>query len=118
MTQLLIVILDDLKSMPELLQTWKAIGVPGVTILESVGGYRMESWLSRVGLGSLDRLFETKEVRRRTLIVAIEDDDLLNQAVAEAELAVGGFDRPDSGLLLVLPMTQVMGLHKVVRPQT
>lgn len=116
MTQLLIVILDDLTCMPDLLQAWRAIGVPGVTILESAGAYRVETWLSKVGLGGLDRLFETKEVRRRTLLAAIEDDELLCEAVAEAELAVGGFDRSDSGLLLVLPMNQVMGLQKV-RPK-
>ena len=113
MTQLLIVILDDLACMPDLLQAWQAIGVPGTTILESVGAYRVSTWLSRVGLGALDGLFEAKEVRRRTLLAAIEDDDLLAQAVAEAERVVGGFDRPDSGLLLVLPVAQARGLHKV-----
>jgi len=75
MTHLLIVILDDLKFMPDLLQAWRTIGVPGTTILESYGAYRVESWLNRVGLGNLDRLFEAKEVRRRTLLVAIEDDE-------------------------------------------
>lgn len=114
MTNLIIVILDDLKCMPDLLQAWRAIGVPGVTILESAGAYRVESWLSRVGLGGVDRLFESREVRRRTLMAAIEDDDLLDQAIAEAEQAIGGFERPDSGLLLVLPVTQVKGLHKVM----
>jgi CBS domain-containing protein len=73
----------------------------------------MESWLSKVGLGSLNAIFESKEVKRRTLFSAIEDDDLLNQAVAEAERVVGGFDRPGSGLLLVLPTIQVLGLEKV-----
>jgi CBS domain-containing protein len=114
MMHLMMVILDDLKRLPELLQAWRAIGVPGATILESAGAYRVESWLSRVGLSGLDRLFESREVRRRTLIAAIEDDDLLAQAVAETERVMGGFDRPDSGLLLVLPVTQVKGLHKVL----
>jgi CBS domain-containing protein len=113
MTQLLILILDDLKHMPDLLETWKAIGVPGVTIMESVGAYRMETWLTRVGLGSLDRLFGAKEIRRRTLLVAIDNDDLLDKAVAEAERIVGGFERPGSGLLLVLPTTQIRGIQKV-----
>ena len=114
MTHLLIIILDDLRYMSDLLQAWRKIGVPGVTILESAGAYRVESWLSRVGFGGLDRLFESHEVRRRTLLAAIEDDDLLAQAIAEAEQVIGGFERPDSGLLLVLPVTQVKGLHKVM----
>ncbi|MGB5844850.1 MAG: CBS domain-containing protein [Anaerolineales bacterium] len=115
MTHLLIVILDDLTGLPDLIQAWRKIGVPGATILESAGSFRMESWIKRVGLGNLDRLFEAKEVRRRTLMVAIEDDELLAQAVAETEQVVGGFDRPDSGLLLVLPVTQVKGLKKVMQ---
>jgi len=114
MTHLLIVILDDMTYMPDLLRAWRKIGVPGATILESAGAFRVESWLDRVGLGSLDRLFEAKELRRRTLLAAIEDDELLARAVAEAERVVGGFELPDSGLLLVLPMTQVKGLKKVM----
>lgn len=114
MIHLMMVILDDMKRLPDLLQAWREIGVPGATILESAGAYRVETWLSRVGLGGLDRLFESREVRRRTLIAAIEDDDLLARAVAETERVMGGFDRPDSGLLLVLPVTQVKGLHKVM----
>ena len=112
MIHLLIVILDDLRLMPELLRTWKEIGVPGATILESAGAYRASTWLSRVGLGAFDRLFEAEEVRRRTFLVALETDELLAQAMAEAERVVGGFDRPNSGLLLVLPVAQVRGLHK------
>jgi CBS domain-containing protein len=113
MPHLLVVILDDLERMPELLEEWQKIGVPGVTILESVGGYRVSTWLSRVGLGALDHLFEAEEVRRRTLLVAVKDDELLARAIAEAERVVGGFDRPHSGLLLALPVAQIKGLYHV-----
>jgi len=112
MTHLLIVVLSDLKSMPVLLEAWQTIGVPGVTIMESAGGYRTTTWLSRVGLGALDRLFEAEEVHTRTLLTAIEDEELLARAVAEAERVVGDFEQPDSGLLLVLPVDQAKGLHK------
>jgi CBS domain-containing protein len=113
MPHLLVVFLDDLKRLPELLQEWQKIGVPGVTILESVGGHRVSTWLSRVGLGALDHLFDAEEVRHRTLMVAVEDDELLARAIAEAERVVGGFDRPHSGLLLTLPVAQIKGLHRV-----
>lgn len=113
MIHLLLVILDDLSLVPDLLHSWKEIGVPGGTILESAGTHRASTWLRRVGLGTIDRLFEAEEVRRRTLLVAIESDELLARAIAEAERVVRGFDRPDSGLLLVLPVTEVRGMHKV-----
>jgi CBS domain-containing protein len=99
--------------MPALLNAWEAIGAPGATILASAGSYRSRSWLSRMGLGAVNHLFRDEEVRRHTLMVAIETDELLEQAIAEAERVVGGFDRPDSGLLLVLPVAQIRGLHKV-----
>jgi CBS domain-containing protein len=113
MTHLLMVMLDDLSCLPDLLQAWREIGVPGTTIMESVGARRAETWLSKAGLASLDRLFDAREVRRRTLYAVIEEDKLLAQAVAEAERVVGGFERPESGLLLVLPVAQTKGLRKV-----
>lgn len=112
MSHLLIVILSDLERMPALLEAWHAIDVPGVTILESAGAFRATTWLSRVGLGALDRLFEAEEVHTRTLLAAIDDEKLLEKAIAEAEQVVGGFDRPDSGLVLVLPVAQARGLRK------
>lgn len=114
MSQLLIVILDDLKALPRLLAAWRQAGVPGATIVPSAGAYRTTTWLSKVGLGALDRLFEADEVRRRTLLALIEDEALLEVAIAEAERAVGSFDLPNTGLLMVLPVTQARGLHKAI----
>ncbi|MCX7855940.1 MAG: CBS domain-containing protein [Anaerolineae bacterium] len=112
MAYLLLVILDDLKVLPDLLHAWREAGVPGATILESVGAYRAHTWLERVGLSALERLFETEEIRRRTLLTAIDDEALLAQAIAEAERVVGGFERPNSGILLVLPVAEARGLQK------
>lgn len=112
MTHMLQVILDDVKFLPDLLQVWREIGVSGTTIMKSVGGYRTSTWLSKVGLSAIDHIFDTKEIQRRTLIAVIKDDELLAQAIAEAERIVGGFDRPNSGVLIVLPVAQTKGIHK------
>jgi len=117
MTHMLQIILDDTKFLPDLIQAWREIGVSGTTIMKSVGGYRTSTWLSKVGLSAIDHVFEAKEVQRRTLIAVIEDDELLAQAIAEAERVVGGFDRPNSGVLLVLPVAQTKGLYKT-KPKT
>lgn len=113
MSHMLIVILDDVKALPKLLTAWRQAGVPGATIMPSAGAYRTTTWLSKVGLGALDRLFEADEVRRRTVLAVIEDEALLEVAIAEAERAVGSFDLPNTGLLVVLPVTQARGLHKL-----
>lgn len=112
MTHILQIILDDINYLPDLLQVWREIGVSGTTIMKSVGGYRTSTWLSKVGLGAIDKIFDNKEIQRRTLIAIIEEDELLEQAIAEAERVVGGFDRPNSGVLMVLPVTKTKGLYK------
>jgi CBS domain-containing protein len=100
-----------------MLHVWREIGVPGTTILKSAGGHASRTWLSRMGLGAITHLFEAREVQTRTLLAIIEDDDLLTQAIAEAERIVGGFNRPHSGILVVLPVVQILGLHKTA-PQS
>ncbi len=64
MTNLLQIILDDIKFLPDLIKAWREIGVSGTTIMKSVGGYRTSTWLSKVGLSAIDHIFEAKEVQR------------------------------------------------------
>jgi hypothetical protein len=91
MSKLLLVILNDISVLPDLLGVWREIGVPGTTILNSAGGHASRNWLSKVGLGAINTLFETKEVQTRTLLAVFDDEELLAQAIAEAERIVGGF---------------------------
>ncbi len=112
MSNLLFVILNDIKVLPELLEVWREIGVPGTTIIKSVGGHASRTWLSRVGLGSISSLFEAKEVQTRTVMAVFEDEELLSQAIAEAERLVGGFDQPNSGVVLVIPVSKTLGVFK------
>lgn len=112
MTHLLVVILHDLDRLPELLRAWNRIGVPGVTLIQSVGGFQAESWLEKIGLGGLGRLLEQIEVRQRTVFSVISDEQLLERAIAEAEAVVEGFDRPHSGILFTLPVGHALGIRK------
>lgn len=112
MSNLLLVILNNTSVLPELLKVWRKIGVPGTTILNSAGGHASRIWLNRVGLGALNNLFEAKEVQTRTLFAVFNDEDLLAQAIAEAERIVGGFDRPNSGMMVVVPVSKAFGLYK------
>jgi CBS domain-containing protein len=114
---LLIVILDDLDRLPNLLAVWREIGV-GVTLVRSQGGYRVSSWLDRIGLGGLQRLLEQEEAvhKQQLLLSLIQEEELLNKAIGEAERVVGGFDRPHSGLLFTIPVGNVLGASKWKMP--
>jgi len=109
---LLVVILHDADRLPELLKTWRKVGVPGATILPSAGSYLAENWVKRSGLSSLLSLFDQTKLQQRTLLSLIDDPDTLELAIAEADRVVKGFDSPNSGILFTAPIGQVLGLKK------
>ncbi len=67
MTILLMITLHDLTHMPELLEAWKRIGVPGVTILNSMGGFQASELVRSKGLGGFLKMFEEVRSGQRTL---------------------------------------------------
>jgi len=114
--ELLVIILDDLEKLPHLLESLTAAGVSGATLLDSIGGHRASTWLSEIGLSGLMRMFGTTELKRRTLL-AVLDAAKLDAAIAAAEQAVGGFGRPNSGILFTVPISRVVGLQKRQRSE-
>jgi CBS domain-containing protein len=111
-TTLLIVILHNADSLPDLLKAWRKIGVPGSTILPSAGSYLAESWVKRSGLTSFLSLLDQNKLQQRTLLSLIDDPVILEQAIAEADRVVKGFDSPHSGILFTVPVGAVLGLQK------
>jgi CBS domain-containing protein len=109
---LLVVILHDANFMPELLKNWRRVGVPGATILPSAGSYMAESWVKRTGLTSFLSLFDQSKLQQRTLLSLIDDHEILEIAIAEADRVVKGFDHPHSGILFTIPIGKVLGLKK------
>jgi len=112
MAHLLVVILHQTSQLPRLLDAWHAIDVPGITILDSAGGHRTHHWLQQVGLGAISELFSSDDVRGKTLLLVIDDEDLLEQAIIEAEQIIGDFYQPGSGLLFVMPVSRVVGIYR------
>jgi CBS domain-containing protein len=113
--ELLVIILDDLDRLPDLMASLFDAGVTGVTLFDSIGGYRVSNWLDEIGLSGLGKMFGASELRRRTLLAVVEEERV-DGAVAAAEQAVGGFGRPNSGVLFTLPITRAIGMHK--RPRS
>jgi nitrogen regulatory protein P-II 1 len=109
---LLVVILHDANRLPDLLKAWRKIGVPGSTILPSAGSYAAENWVKRSGLSTFLSLFDQSKLQQRTLLSIIDDKEILELAVAEADRVVKGFDSPHSGILFTIPVGDVLGLQK------
>lgn len=112
MTQLLVLILYKVSQLQALLEAWESIGVPGVTILRSAGGHRTKNWLQQMGLGAIGDLFSSEEVQSKTLLTLIDDEDLLERAIIEAERVVGDFYDLKGSLIFVLPVNRTVGVFK------
>ncbi len=113
---LMVIILEDDDRLQALLQGLYDAGVPGVTVVDSVGGYRTHSWLEDIGLGGIANLFQSRNNAQKMLLSVMEND-IVDGAIAAAEQAVGGFGRPESGILFTIPVGHTVGLYKRQKPQ-
>jgi CBS domain-containing protein len=112
MSQLLVAILYRTSLLPKLLETWQNIGVPGVTIMKGAGGYRTRSRLDQLGLRTISELLNLDELQSKILLSVIDDEELLERAIIEAERVIGDFNQPNTGVLFTVPVDRVLGILK------
>ena len=114
MSHLVVLVLDDPEQCRDILDAWEAAGAPGVTILDSTGLGRVRQAVIRDDVSlmpSLSELFRRQEARHRTLFSVVKDQSQVD-AIAQATQAVcGELDRGHTGLLFVVPVSQVYGLR-------
>lgn len=113
MAYLVVLVIDDPDDCSPVLESWEAVGVTGVTILESTGLGRMK----RAGLRddlplmpSVRDLFQSKEVHHRTLLSVVENQETVDKMVVVAKQIMGDLERGHTGIMFVLPVLQVFGL--------
>jgi nitrogen regulatory protein P-II 1 len=112
MAHLLVFVLDNIEQCSDVMDAWDSAGVTGVTILESTGLARMRRELRDDFplIPSLRSLLAGREMHHRTLFSVIRDDAILDRAIAATQEVVGDLSQPYSGLLFVVPVSQVVGL--------
>ena len=115
MTFLVVLIVNDVDDCPAILDEWEAIGVLGVTILQSTGlGH-----IRRAGLRddislmpSLSDILESEEVQHRTLLSVVEGQEMVDRMVSIAQRVIGDLDDPHTGFLFCVPVVQAYGLGR------
>lgn len=115
---LILFVLHDPEKVPELLDAWEEVGVSGVTILHSSGLGRVRS-INRTGLRddlplipSLEALLNDEEYFSRTLFSIVEGEQMVDKLIQAAQRVVGDLSRPNTGLLVALPVVRAVGLQK------
>ncbi len=115
MSHLVVLVLDDPDKCRDVLDAWEAAGAPGVTILDSTGIGRVR----RAGIRddvplmpSLSDLLQREEDHHRTLFSIVKDESQIEAIVQATRAVVGKLDQENTGLLFVVPVSQVYGLRQ------
>ncbi|MGQ0603846.1 MAG: hypothetical protein ACT4QE_19365 [Anaerolineales bacterium] len=115
MPELIVLVLDDSEKVDEILNAWVALGIPGVTLLDSAGlGHELSAHSVREDLPlipSLKSLLRQREEHSRTLFTVVPDGFDVEALIIATEAITGPLDEPDTGILFTVPVTRTRGLH-------
>ncbi len=122
MPKLIVVIVTKMEVCHDVIRVWEEAGVPGATILDSVGmSHLKERRTHRDDLPlmpSLRAVLEEEEYNHRTVFSVVPDDFDVDDLVHRTEKLVGDFDDPHTGILFVVPVLQARGLPRRGRNHT
>jgi nitrogen regulatory protein PII len=113
--QLVVLVVDDPDNCPDILEAWEAAGVSGVTIVESSGLGRFKRAGMRDDiplLPSLADLFQSEEVRHRTLFSVVDSQEKVDQMAAAAQNVIGDLEAGDTGFMFVVPVSRIYGMGR------
>jgi len=112
---MVVLIVNNLNDCSPILEAWQALGLSGVTILESSGLGR----LRRRGMEddfplmpSLSDYIAFSEVSPRMLFSVVDAPEKVDQMIEAAQRIIGNLDDEDTGFLFVVPVTRVVGMGK------
>lgn len=120
MANMLVLVLDDPDKFSAIIEAWETIGIPGVTMLDSVGSRQLRKNVRRDDLPlipSVRTVVAGTEEHNRTLFTVLEDDALLERAIEAAHKIVGDFMDPQTGILFVVPVSRTWGVPKSGAPR-
>jgi nitrogen regulatory protein P-II 1 len=115
MANMLVLVLDDPDKFSAIIEAWETIGIPGVTMLDSVGSRQLRKNARRDDLPlipSVRTVVAGTEEHNRTLFTVLDDDALLERAIEAAHEIVGDFMEPQTGILFVVPVSRTWGVPK------
>jgi nitrogen regulatory protein PII len=111
-------VLDDCSKLDTVLEAWEAIGVSGVTIIESTGIHRRWGQRPRISLRfGIEQLTTSCQEGHYTLFVVVQDEAAAHKCIATVEGIVGDLSTANTGILAAWPLMVVKGVPKKTPPQ-
>jgi nitrogen regulatory protein P-II 1 len=113
---LIVFVLNDPGRCNDILDAWEGAGIRGITFLESSGLGRVRQAGLRDDLPlipSLSDLFMQAETHHRTLFTVVKDQNQIDAIVNATQEVIGDLEQENTGLLFVVPVSQVYGESKL-----
>jgi len=111
---LIVLVVNDPYHCKNLLKSWKEAGVPGATIIESIGLQRALKGIIRDNLPLMPTLedIETgEESRNRTIFSVVRDQETVNRVKAATEACLGPLEKENTGFMFVIPVSEAYGFE-------
>lgn len=105
-------VLDNPDRLDEILDAWEAIGVTGVTIIESTGinRRRLARQVGTAFMAGINRLMSGDQESHYTLLTIVKGETMVQRCLATVEAIVGDLNTPNSGVLAAWPLPYVKGV--------
>ena len=110
---LIVLVVNDPYQCKRLLKSWKEVGVPGATVIESLGLQRALKGVVRDNLPLLPTLRDIEsgeENRNRTMFSVVPDQETVNRVRMATEAILGSLEAEDTGFMFVVPVSEAFGL--------
>jgi nitrogen regulatory protein PII len=114
--QMIMFVLDDPNQLDAVLDAWHAVGVSGVTIVESIGSYRRGHARRVRGryLYGLPGLRECTEQCQYILFAIVPDSRTVDVCLDAAEKIVGDLTEPNTGVLVAWELSLAKGVLEML----
>jgi len=106
-------VLHDPDRLDTVLDAWRALGVTGVTILETIGAHSRKLRQRFVGARyafGMGQGATQLQVGNYTLLAVVPDQDTVRACLAAAENVVGDLDDADTGVLMAWQLDITKGI--------
>lgn len=92
-----------------MLTAFLEIGLPGGTVVDSVGMWRIVAHEIPIFAGLREQIAGHRPYNKTVFLLV--PDEKVDDAIRAAEDVCGSFDEPGAGLVMVLPVARVKGYH-------
>lgn len=117
--QMVMFVLDDPDQLDEVLSAWRAVGMSGVTIIESSGFHRRQAQkLAAQQFTVPTTLSERIDKGHYTLFAVVPDIEAAQECLYATESVVGDLDAQSTGVFVTWATTLTKGvLNHLLRPE-